>query len=332
MASEQHDPGRPAAPAATPSLRSLQIALRSERLFGGLAGELSRIREAARDAAVSDDLDKLRARRPSGSLAEDWADRIDTLGDLALDSRARRAAFPEMVEAFSLPSLEQVIVNKQSWCALDQHAISMAGQLFRGNRLVATWHREVLLDAGVAIHHLLMVDPAFRGTGVAPALLDQGLELYDRLGLQVIVLNAALETGRWHWARCGFEFNPDDAALVRAYFDAAVSMLGLPIDTSGFRTASEFAMAAPEVTVSMARLSSLAGLEGGRRIRELAAANDIDFYAEIPAAKAIMLTGPPWGGHLLLQGPQRPVFDVYVQSRLEAARRLGGQHPWLSCQ
>jgi hypothetical protein len=220
------------------------------------------------------------------------------------------------------------MLSQRCACARSEHAVELAGQLYDGDQLAATWQRAVLLDQRIAVHMYLKVEPAFRRRGIAPRVLAGGMALYDALELEWIVLHAALGSGRWHWAARGFDFMPGSGARVIAFFDWAVSALGLGIDTSQFTTAAEYALAAPEVTTSMALLAStlasrIGSAEAFRFVRAVASENGIDFTAQIPAARAIMLCGPEWDGRLSLGDPQRAMFDAYVQSHLERARREG---------
>jgi hypothetical protein len=307
------------------ALRGVDLAVGSERLLHPVALYASRAAERLRTPEVARRLDDLRRRPPPPDLAGEWRKRIDVLGDLPLNSRARRDAFADMVSAFSLNGLRQVMAPERCRCAPTQHAVSLAGRLVRGDRLVATWHREILLDQGGVIHHLLDVEPPFRRAGVAPGLLLQGLDLYDRLGLDAVFLHAALDTGRWHWARCGFDFLEDeDREPVVGFYNAVVALTGLPLDTSEFTHASQYALAGSSdetLRLSFARIASLLGVEGGRALRERAHANGIDFQAEIPVGQAIMLSGPAWRGVLLLRGPSRAVFEARQRDALARVRR-----------
>jgi GNAT superfamily N-acetyltransferase len=304
------------------ALTGLATVGRADNSFAGYGERVSRLRERRRDPQVAVVLDRLRRQGPTADLGRDYLARIDQLGDLQLDSRARRAAFPEFVGAFTLAPLRLVMAPERCSCTPDNHAVQMAGRLHWWDRLVATWHRELVLDRGLVVHHLLAVERPYRAAGVGPALLTQGLELYDRLGMQMIVLRAGLESGKWHWARCGFDFVPGGGGEDMVdFYETAVSLLGLPIDTSGFRTASEYALASPEVTITMSRMASLLGSRATPLVREIAHNNDIDYRAPVAAAKALMLCGPPWDGFLRLRGPQRAAFDAYLQSRLKAVRR-----------
>ena len=329
MASGPSMPPGGAAAVLRSALTGLVKVGRADNALGGHVERLSRLRERRRNADVAAALDRLRLQVPSGDLGRDYVARIDELGALPLDSRARRAAFPEFVQAFTLEPLRSVMAAERCSCTPVDHALQMAGRLYRWDRLVATWHREVVLDRGLVVHHLLEVARPYRAAGVGPALLLQGLEFYDLLGMRMIVLQAGLASGKWHWARCGFDFIPGGGGedMIR-FYETAVSHLGLPIDTSGFTTASDYALAGPSVTIAMSLMASLLGSRATPVVREIAHDNDIDYYTPIPAAKAIMLCGPPWSGFLMLQGPQRAAFDAYLVSRLQLVRqRLNEQRP-----
>jgi hypothetical protein len=310
--------------------RHVRYLWEDEYALDGLACAASRIRERRRAPHVSRTLAGL-GLGGAADLAADFVARIDVLGDLDLDSRARRAAFSEMTDAFSVPGLRLKMEASHCTCAVRNHAIQMAGLLHDGDDLVATWHRELLLDQGVAIHHYLKVEQPYRQLGIAPRILAGGLAFYDRLGLDWITLQAALSSGRWHWAARGFDFRPGSGHDVVAFYRWAVTSMGLPIDTSTFTTATQYALAAPDVKLTMSRMGSqLASLVGpvqaSRWVREQAHANGIDLDEEIPAARAIMLCGPAWEGQLSLRDPQRAAFDTYVTTALQRAHRIGSPY------
>lgn len=320
-------PPRPSDPSLGARVQGLagRIARDERGCRGGLLAA-SYLNELRREPAVAATLFRTAQHGRRGPLAADMIRRIDELGDLPLDSRARRAAFSELLHAFSVPGLRLEMLSQHCVCARSEHAVELAGRLYDGDQLAAAWQRAILLDRRIAVHMYLKVETAFRRRGIAPHMLAGGLALYDTLELEWITLRAALGSGRWHWAACGFDFMPGSSARVTAFFDSLVSALGLGIDTSGFTTATDYALAAPEVTTSMSLVAStLASRIGSaaafRSVRAVASENGIDFTAQIPAARAIMLCGPEWDGRLWLRGPQRAVFDAYVQSHLERARR-----------
>jgi hypothetical protein len=211
---------------------------------------------------------------------------------------------------------------ERCWCRTADHSLMVTGMLLDGSQAACTFQREIVLDTGIAIHHYLKVEPAMRAAGIAPGLLKQGLDLYDALGLRRILVHAALETGRWYWARCGFDFASDqDRRLVTGYFDAVVSALGISVDTTSISTAYEYALAGPGITASMRDVAALLPASAEPEFQRRAAENDIDFAAQISAARAIMLCGPDWHGVMPLHGPQRTQFELYLQSRLSIVRQ-----------
>lgn len=304
------------------ALGGLGTTANAENTLRPIAMPLSQIRECVR--APRSPL-RLWTPTSTGDLAQDFVDRIDRLGELELDSRARRAVFGEFINAFTLHPLRLVMLWDFCSCSPINHSVQMAGRMYRWDRLVATWHRELVLDQRVVVHHYLEVEAPYRAAGIGPGLLLSGFELYDRLGMERVVLQAGLASGKWHWARCGFDFIPGTGDDAIRFYNAMVERLGLPIDTSEFRSATEYALAAPEVQVTFSSIASILSGGGGpavvARIREIAFENDIDFHEPVPAAKAIMLCGPGWDGYLPLRGPRRAAFDAYLASRLAAVRR-----------
>lgn len=149
--------------------RNARYLWEDEYALNGLACAASRLRERRRAPHLSRALASL-APGGAADLAADFVSRIDVLGDLQLDSRARRAAFSEMVGAFRVPGLRMKMEASHCTCAVRDHAIQMAGSLHDRDDLVATWHREILLDQGVAIHHYLKVEQPYRRLGIAPRI------------------------------------------------------------------------------------------------------------------------------------------------------------------
>jgi GNAT superfamily N-acetyltransferase len=72
---------------------------------------------------------------------------------------------------------------------------------------IMEFHRVLNLNTGVAEHNWLKVEPEHRGKGFSAALLLRSFDFYRALGLRRVELDAGIQTGKWHWARVGFEFD-----------------------------------------------------------------------------------------------------------------------------
>jgi hypothetical protein len=149
------------------------------------------------------------------------------------------------------------------------------------------------------------------------ALLLASFALYDKLGFREVQLQAAMETGRWYWARVGFEFIRDeDARLVRewaAKVVEATGIRGLRIDR--YTAAAQFARMGGRRKLSLARIADAMPSRAGA-IRKIAAANDLPMDRGIELGRAVMITGPAWFGRLDLDGPERAAFNAFAAAKM----------------
>jgi hypothetical protein len=208
-------------------------------------------------------------------------------------------------------------------------------------QVAARIERHVVLDGGFVSHDLLQVQKPYRGSGFSHVLLNQAFPFYRALGLHAVVVHAALETGRWHWARMGVAFHDDDRAWIEPWADLACHALGRPRLQPGFAP-SELALLGfgptPEETTMkqlhtalattvatlrsdpvtrdaidrlLAHCDLRARVESGGhwtalnadRFAALAASNKLGFDDPLPIGKAIMLAGPDWRGIFDLHDP-----------------------------
>jgi len=265
------------------------------------------------------------------SLRADLLRRIEELTNgQAVDLAAHIDAFPDVQAAFSIPNTTLTLVPGRCEASLeDDGSIELVGFIHASaagsEHLVAQFNREIRLCQDCAEHKWLKVEPAFRGYGISSALLLRSFAFYRELGLSGVELDAGMETGRWHWARVGFDFMwPRDREKVRAWARAVSERLGVQrAGIEDYRSASQFARMEGNRRVSLEELAG-AFAELRPRIEAVAAQNYLSMDERIPLGRAVMLTGPDWDGRLDLNGPGYAQFRSYADAKAEEARRVLG--------
>ena len=174
-----------------------------------------------------------------------------------------------------------------------------------------------MLRDGYAIHEVLILEEEVRGRGVSAVVLKRSFELYDQLGFQIVILEADM-TGKWHWARLGFDFVLDsDLANVRNWTERALAALRITgLRVEGYTSAAQFARMGGARKVSIGSLASALPAAERPRIERTAAENGLALDEEIALARALMICGPKWFGRLELNGPGRVAFEAYARARI----------------
>lgn len=298
--------------------------IRSIALAAALAPEF------ARDRAVGAALWKIARRQPQPNAREDLLWRLRALpGRVALDSIQRRDAFRDVFDAFTLPEFTLQVDGKRSWASSENGGtIHFASRLmFEGNDggpLVRT----LRVGQRWAYHDYLKLDERFRSAGTAPGILHQSFAYFDEIGLEYVAVTAALETGPWYWARCGFNFLATSRGPVEQWARIVLAALGSAYDVTRFAHANQFALmgASPDDDVSFADihaalvarlgLSSADADELYRAFDEKARGNGSTMSESMTLGRAVMLTGPPWEGLLRLNGRDRRIFADYARYRI----------------
>lgn len=263
------------------------------------------------------------------SLRESILWRIERLTNgQAIDLAEHIDHFPEVRAAFSIPNATLELIPGRCEASLeDGGTLELVGFLHARNgakdNLVAQFRREIHLDQECAEHKWLKIEPDFRGHGISSALLLRSFSFYKALGLSGVELDAGMETGRWHWARVGFEFMwPKDRERVRHWALEVAERLGVHrpgIET--FESATQFARMEGNRKVSLAELAeSIPSMRG--RLEAVAAQNYLEMGTRIQLGRAVMLTGPGWEGRLDLHGPSYAQFKSYADAKAEEAKRL----------
>jgi GNAT superfamily N-acetyltransferase len=293
-------------------------------------------------------------RRRSGAPFDgsELVRRIDELGDMQLSTASRHDAFAELYAAYTPSGFRLMPFPDDSALYGSEHRIVVRAVIADDiqGQVVGEIERDLILDHDVVRHELLKLQDAYRGSGVSLVLLSQALPIYRQLGLRAIVVHAALETGRWHWARLGFDFaTPSERATAIGWGVLALAGLGrAPISPDApARRLAQLGTGSPPEAASMAEVRGAVEVElacwradPARRIvadelaREwdrraraesadrftaldsartalLASRNGFDASEEIALGKAIMLAGPDWEG----------VFDLADQASQDAFDR-----------
>jgi hypothetical protein len=240
--------------------------------------------------------------------------------------------FPELVDAFVVPGYETKLVQRDERgkpaCKAsleDGGSIVITGYLHEpspdgeapGPR-VGQFQRELQLDASVVIHWHLVIEPDFRGRGISLQLLRRSFQFYDELEMELVLIQAGLATGCWHWARVGFEFLPtDDCAKVKAWAVEVCGALGISgLNVDSYSSAGQFARMGGNRKVTFEELAA-ALPERSADLRELADENGLKMDERVALGRAVLLSGPPWRGQLDLKGPSRTAFEIYADSKEE---------------
>jgi hypothetical protein len=257
------------------------------------------------------------------------------------------------------PGFRLIVDADQSWIDRTGHVIRVAALISdeRRSQLVGRVERRFCLDDLYVLHERLELVRKYRGICLAPLLLAHSFRCYDELEMTSVYAHAALETGRWYWARLGFEPSYDDERrLIETWGRLACCALGsvLPRDLLQPEplTARGWALLgkAEDLRVSLAELqAAMAGLFSARladpsrstgfsalerelsdrlggppisqtRFEQVAAKNFVTFNEPIDLGRAVMLAGIDWLGEFdLIAGARRRAFQAELESCL---RRL----------
>lgn len=281
------------------------------------------------DRATLAQIEAVRFARGRDRLRQQLLWRIRRLGgrvDLAVQEHAE--AFEEVLAAFEpSPDAQFILVPSEFVCeaSLEEGGtIAVGGVLDIAANPVALVSRRLFLRRRFVYHEYFEVFEPYRDHGVAVAVLQHSFRVFDELGMRYVVVQAALETGRWYWARCGFTFlRPADRTGVEQWTQQVLERLDISIDTSHMTEPVQFLELGASEVVTIAELAEVFP-DQEERFRKAAQANRLGVDEQVPLGKAILICGPAWWGRLDLHGPSRAAFDVYARNRLAAvARRLG---------
>lgn len=286
--------------------------------------------------------------------AEELRLRIAALGDIELDDGPRHGAFEEIYERFTPPGYSLMPLPDACRIRQSDNRVELSGVLVddkRHRQVVGRIKRDIHLDKGFVSHDLLTIQRAYRGSQMSLVLLDQTFPLYRDLGLNTVIVHAALTTGRFFWARIGFEpATPQERALLEGVIGLSLFALGQPLlgtgyplsraallgtATSATTTMKELRekldhllqhvlLGDPNVQAVRAECDRRTGLESNgqwtwleeARFKELTAGNGLGYDEELPLGKAIFLGGPDWNGVFDLNNPRaQAVFEAEYRRR-----------------
>jgi GNAT superfamily N-acetyltransferase len=237
--------------------------------------------------------------------------------------------FPELVDAFTLPGLETVLVGAEHGGHV-KSKVNLEGEGWvrvtgvlrtpAPHRLVGGFRRRLAFDPEIAVHEHLVLEPEFRGRGLGLRFVQRALPLYDSLGLRRIHLQAALETGRWYWAHMGFDFFPPGGCdAVRDWAVGLCAALGHDdLRPDQYHSARQFARMGGARRLSLEEIAE-AVPERREKIEKVATKNGHAMDERLAFGRAVLLTGPQWDGHLELRGAPRLAFEAAASEKLRAA-------------
>lgn len=280
--------------------------------------------ESLRDREIAKALHDIRHRTMSPDLRADLLWRIQRLApnvSVELDSKPRLRAFADVFKVFSWQKFRLRI--QRAKVESDQGGVvGFWGVLRFRRRKAATIARTMYVGARVVKHDYFAIEPQFRNRALAPLILKSSFDYYVSIGIEFVGVHAALETGRYYWARCGFDFIPGERAKVDAWFQEVLQGLGIAFDTSIFSHANDYTTLSGLVSPSEVSLEQIAACTTKSRdeVVEAAKKNGLKMDQEIDLARAIMLTGPDWLGVMWLDpaGHDRRVFENYFQLRVQS--------------
>ncbi|MHB8719242.1 MAG: hypothetical protein ACYDAC_10185 [Candidatus Dormibacteria bacterium] len=250
--------------------------------------------------------------------------RVDALGDMHLDTPDRQRVLADLGSALMPPNFEWILTN-QSCLTVSDHRVTLVGDVNAKAEglLAAQMERSIWLDHHFVDHSLLVIGGRFRGKGLSLILLNQAFGVYRKIGLKYIAVHAALETGRWHWARLGFTaLDEQEYALIVGWAGLCSIALGhgpLPPDPSLHYIARLGSTRGQMASLEQVHNAVAAALSGGPlrdpavralldvydrrarlesygawgwdsvgRLRDIADRNDLAYDNPMPLGKAIM--------------------------------------------
>lgn len=245
----------------------------------------------------------------------------------SFDDRRVLALFRDVFEATCKPDL-LAFVPVGDKCSLDcaTQTVHIEGKITAGRTTIAEIRRTLDFRVGIAHHAQLIVEPDFRGYGIAAIVLRHALDFYARADVRQIALTAALTSGPYYWAKLGFDFLDENAALrVRTWALRVNAKLDLGLDVAALQAASASDLATLGIddgpAISMAAIADAFPDDRSNidlRVRE----QKFNAADEIPAGQAILLSGPKWEGRLLVNQANMRVLDGYVQGKLADFERV----------
>jgi hypothetical protein len=277
-------------------------------------------------------LANIKARRASvDDLLVELKQRCEDLGPMVLDTPERQRVIAEVVAPFRLKPFELFLIGDQCRTYEDQEigrTLTFTGFLadLSVSQAVGLIKRELLLDQKSAVHHFLEIQNQYRSKAMALVLLDRGFEFYRSLGFESVLIETGRASGRWYWARCGFDFDPSQPE-VRERLERWYQQV---IDAFGYKPASppqraqDWALLGTEKRGFLASFAELDEKITGKRVRleEVAHANHIEWTQRIEIGRLAMLSGTEWPGVFDLRDDVlKASFDAHLMERVQELQR-----------
>jgi GNAT superfamily N-acetyltransferase len=266
-----------------------------------------------------------RQRRSAMPLREQLIQRIEILGATVELDADNRAAFREVWDGLAIPRVDLAPIDEECWAGpQDGGTIVIKAVIRLDGQPVGIIQRRLMLERRIALHELLFLGPTVRGQGLSVALLMASFALYDKLEFREVQLQAAMETGRWYWARVGFEFIRDeDARVVREWACDVMDATGVRgLRPDRYKAAGQFARMGGRRKLSLGRIAAAIPARA-EWIAKIAAANDLPLDLPIELGRAVMVSGPAWFGRLDLRGPERAAFNAYAAAKIARIKEQG---------
>lgn len=269
-----------------------------------------------------------RSRRNGSRLDRDEVlARFRMLEGATFDDVGVLAAFSDVFDAVCAP--EHITFEPdRSRCRLDaaRYEIRFGGLLrsAAGDK-IGQIERALDFQLGIARHHQIVINPIFRDVGIAALILMHSMDFYVRVGIDTILLTAALTAGPYYWAKLGFNFHGQDAETTRHWIARVSAKLGLGLDCTQQRSAQEWVGVGRDEGRTLALEAIARAFENEKRELLEARARDcgIAMNEPIPLGKALLLSVSSWEGRLVVDKPARTRVKVYVSAKADgAAKRL----------
>jgi hypothetical protein len=293
-------------------------------------------------------------------LGSEMRRRIQDFGAITIDTDLRREAFSELTAPFEV-SPYRLLVRGESFVDPTTETVALRMALVElvdaaAPTFVATIERTFVFADARVDHARMEIVKGFRGRAIAPRIMLASFDRYDLLGIRTVTLHAGLGTGRFYWSgKVGFDFLRDaDQRFVERWATFVLGALSLPVELDGISEPQQWALLGtssdPPPTARFSELAARVnkvsttlldpngtGVVGSVEahevevgpgmvdlpvhLRNVADDNEIDWDADVPLGKLIMLTGPDWLGVFDLSDPVSRA--VYESEAKQAIRKAG---------
>jgi GNAT superfamily N-acetyltransferase len=194
----------------------------------------------------------------SPDLTREWRRRLDD--EPWVDLTRELARFPELEGAVALPELQTIPQEGAYVAAADRGVVVELGLVWESasGARAGTFSLDVHTADRVILLHDMHIAPSLQGLGAGREIVRQVVALADELGIERIRAHAN-DVGRYAWARCGFDFDPElEHQHVIAAAEQFAGSLNRHFDSAGIDHSWELAEF-PGDPVSLAELAEVRG-------------------------------------------------------------------------